>query len=263
MSEPYYLSQKLRVAAPPDGFVVMISVFIDESQRNKGEGPFLTVAGYVFEKDSAQRFNEEWGDVLKREGVPFFHMKDLVNCKSLYRGWDAVDEDGETRAIKFEKSLIEYIHRHSKFGFCVGVDEKACQEIVGENAYVFLITRAILICHDWAKRTSYEGRFGYFFESGWHQQSDVEKVLAGFFIHPNNREKFGFASHRFVKKTDPDARACQCADLLSYLAGHTYFRIKKNEKPRKDMQALFRNDVDIFEMYDAEALKNMKTPLNS
>lgn len=52
-------------------------VYIDESGTHDGS-PVMCVAGYLFLKAGANRFTREWGKVLKREKIPFFHMVDFA-----------------------------------------------------------------------------------------------------------------------------------------------------------------------------------------
>ena len=73
----------------------------------------------------------------------------------------------------------------------------------------------------------------------------ANKWFDTFFNNPKNRRDMRFSSHTFVEKSAPDARACQAADLLSYLSTHSYKRFREGKQFRKDYLALYRDGTDV------------------
>jgi hypothetical protein len=88
----------------PRGFIVSFSqVYIDESGSHDGS-PALSVAGYIFERDSAAKFSGEWKTLLQEYGLPFFRMTDCAHGTGPFSGLTEQQRiDVETRGIEIIK----------------------------------------------------------------------------------------------------------------------------------------------------------------
>src|SRR3954451_317639 len=101
--------------------VQMVHAYFDESGSHS-DSPVLCVAGYAFQKREARLLAREWNHVLKRYGVPFFHM---VDCAHGNEHFTAILKE---RRIKLATSLIGIVKRRASHGFAVSVDLEAYRE---------------------------------------------------------------------------------------------------------------------------------------
>src|SRR3954466_11795718 len=92
------------------GYVVQIAhAYFDESGTHAASS-VLCVAGYAFQKREARMMAREWSAVLRRYGVPFFHMADCAH------GNDHFASLARQQRIDLAKSLIDIIKRRAAHG---------------------------------------------------------------------------------------------------------------------------------------------------
>ncbi|TIT18717.1 MAG: DUF3800 domain-containing protein [Mesorhizobium sp.] len=214
--------------------MVLRYVYLDESGTHD-RSPALAMAGYVFEKEQAQRFSRDWNKDLKRFGLPFAHMTDCATGNGHYEGLSLEDR------IKSEKALIAHTRHRSSFGVAVAVDYIRYKELFGRgrydhDAYTFCLMGCVIAVHYWAQAAGYRGRFAYVFEAGHAAQSEANVVMKGI-----RGSRFGdsYFSHTFVDKED--APPLQAADMLAWqYAHHLKRRGEGFEEKRKDFVALMR-----------------------
>jgi hypothetical protein len=101
--------------------------FFDASGKDK-DNPFVTVAGAVSPVKKWIRFEREWGEVLKSEGVSEFHATDFAASQGEYRSWR-----GDTaRRSAFVEKLKKVIEKNANKLFLVTVEIGAWREVNGE-----------------------------------------------------------------------------------------------------------------------------------
>jgi hypothetical protein len=69
----------------PDKLVGMFQSFFDEA--GGADHGFITVCGWVASVDRWQRFESEWKEMLARFDVPYFHLKELSQCRGPFSKW--------------------------------------------------------------------------------------------------------------------------------------------------------------------------------
>lgn len=217
---------------------VLSHVYLDESGTHD-DSPNMTMAGYLFRADQAQRFTRDWAKDLKRIGLPCAHMTDCANGYGDYR-----DMELEER-IQSEKLLIQHIKRRSLFGFGVSLDPhyyaKAVDDIKGApSAYTFCVLSCITMVRRWIERTNYDGKIAYFFEAGHRHANEADQFMNDIPANgPERMKKFAYLSHTFIDKRE--ALPLQAADMLAWQSCHFKNRFDQGfTKARADFLALVR-----------------------
>lgn len=234
--------------------MIFSEAYIDESGTHDGS-PILTVAGYLFERTQARRFERDWGKVLDKYGLPYAHMKEAVCCKGVYKDAGMTIGDCENS----NRLLIQNIKKRTRFGFGVSVDPAMYSRIVGHynnapSAYSFALQGCFTIIRRWVERTGYNGSIAYVFEAGHASQGEANRYIADALLGSNSaKAKHRYASHNFICKRL--AKPLHAADMLAWHYHHFIARrIERGiEKPRADFAALVR-DKDVSIAHDEESL---------
>lgn len=218
--------------------MVLSEVYFDESGTHAGS-PMMTIAGYLFKKEQAQRFSRDWAKCLKRLGLPAAHMTDCATGNGAYASMTLEER------ILSEKLLIENIKRRSVLGFSVAVDPHLYDEVMGPfatsmPAYSYLLMIAVAGVRNWAQSIGYDGRIAYFFESGHRHAREANQYMN--MIAEYGPEVAGFMyyqAHAFLDKRN--ALPLQAADLLAWLHRNHLMKLREDRrKPRADLLALVR-----------------------
>ena len=218
--------------------MVLSEVYFDESGTHDGSS-MMTMAGYLFKKEQAQRFSRDWAKCLERLGLPAAHMTDCATGNG-----DFANMSMNQRVLS-ERLLIENIKHRSVLGFSMAVDPRLYDEIMGpfaaaQSAYSYLLMLAVASVRHWATTTRYEGRIAYFFESGHRHAKEANQYMN--MIAEHGPEVVGFMrydSHAFLDKRN--ALPLQAADMLAWLHRNHLTKLQEGPaKPRADFLALVR-----------------------
>lgn len=199
----------------------------------------MTIAGYLFKKEQADRFSRDWAKSLKRLGLPAAHMTDCATGNGDYASM-SMDQ-----RILSEKLLIEAIKRRSVLGFSVAVDPQLYDDVMGPfthamPAYSYLLMVAVAAVRTWAVSIGYNGRIAYFFESGHRHASEANQymnMIAGY--GPEVADFMYYHSHAFLDKRA--ALPLQAADMLAWLHRNHLIKVREGRtRPRADLLALVR-----------------------
>jgi len=207
--------------------------------------PAVVMAGYVFEKEQAQRFSRDWQKDLKRFGLPHAHMTDCATGNGHYQKLSMAQR------IDSEKALIEHTRHRSLFGVATAVDYERYKAVFPKtgrfefDAYTYCLSLCVTSVCVWAKQYGYDGQFAFIFESGHAAQTEANRVMNALreaHIGPS------YSSHSFVRKED--APPLQAADMLAWQYAH-YLKRRTAGHPdkRQDFVALLR-PKDRLEEYD-------------
>lgn len=233
--------------------VALSHVYIDESGTHGGS-PILTMGGYLFRSEQAQRFSREWSKELLRLGLPFAHMTDCANGNGNYANMPL------KKRIDSEKRLIEHIKRRSVFGFSVSLNPTRYTELLdGEpgapTAYTFALMGCLTVVRRWVARTSYNGKVAYFFEAGHEHQSEANLHLNDLMGRGEEAmARVAYMSHAFVDKRH--APPLQAADMLAWQYHHYHCRrLQGHNAMRKDFAALIRKGDVAMDYLDANLLE--------
>ncbi|MGA9996251.1 MAG: DUF3800 domain-containing protein [Pyrinomonadaceae bacterium] len=220
--KPYNAFEHLcSVAFPYDAterVMAFFSAYFDESGTH--DSRILTVAGYVATVEQWAEFAREWNEVLKKEGVKIFHMKDFENGYGEFteeKGWT------KERKINFQNRLIGIIKRRVTTGVYTSVDILAYEELMtgwrrtkNGSPYNFCVTACIGqigLLWSYFKR---EEPIAYVIEHGAGYNHEVSEAFRLTFVDEQRRHMFRLGSLTF--ETKDRAVQLQAADMLAYEA---------------------------------------------
>ncbi len=89
-----------------------LKIFLDGSgQSEDASNRFLTLASIMASDDSWSTFEPEWSAALKRHGVPYSHMKELLRGEGPFYGWE------DRAKIAFVKDLFNALGQMEREDF--------------------------------------------------------------------------------------------------------------------------------------------------
>jgi hypothetical protein len=223
------------IMLPHGGYVaIQIESYFDESGSHDGSR-VLCVAGYVFEKRQAKRFSRKWKKVLKRFGLPYFHMVDCAHGNGVFADLKPSER------LAAEKAMIKLIHDNVLQGLAVTVDADELREVMPYHpsigtpysfcCHVLIAGLAIII-----ELNPVIERCAYFFEAGHQSMGEANRIMAELFAIPEAKERQRYSGHAFVTKEDMPP--VQAADLLAWQWYSDRIRQLDGRPRRKDCVAL-------------------------
>jgi hypothetical protein len=110
----------------PDQFWVQVTAYIDESGTHNAD--VMTLGGLVGRLGQWTSFDAKWNKLLKKEGIPYFHLKSFKGDDKPFRdkkgrSWSA---DRKDRVLK---EVDRIIHRNTLFGFTIALKASDFSEI--------------------------------------------------------------------------------------------------------------------------------------
>jgi hypothetical protein len=127
--------------------VAFIEAYFDDSGTHL-DAEFLTVAGYIFERNQARQLDREWRAVLHRQSLPFFHMVDCAHGNGHFR------DLSKSQRLEVEVASIALVHRYAEKGIAVSLNEREftsslpSQEAL-KNAYVYCCWMCLIAVRNW------------------------------------------------------------------------------------------------------------------
>lgn len=241
----------MEIVVPEGGSVVAFAeVYVDESGTHAGSD-VMVVAGYIFRRTNARRFQADWARILRREGIPYFHMTDCATGNGHFKNWSV------ERRLNLEKKLIALTKRDSAFGFAIGLRPSAFNRALPGTVapYSFLLNHCLLTCQRWAINNDFKNRFAYFFEAGHASQGQASEIMSNITATEHVRAAAQYHSHSFIPKDG--AAPLQAADLLAWLSRNAIEKREAGKVPRKDFLALKR-DQDLLQYFDEIELRSRR-----
>lgn len=229
------LARLLQILLPNGGMTVhMAEAYFDESGSHDGS-PVLCVAGYIVEKDSSVKLDDEWASTLERYRLPFFRMSACAH------GTEPFHLLTKAQRVEVEKELIAIIRKHVSFGVAVTLEPQTFDEVMPNCAevgspYTFCAHNCLVAVKDWADRQSYLGKVAYFFESGHRSATEANKIMNRLVQIPGAAERHRYGSHTFALKQN--VRPLQAADFLAWQCFTNHEHMRYGKPPRKDFVAL-------------------------
>lgn len=221
----------IRVAVPKNGcLLVLAESYFDETNTHKG-AERLCVAGYVFLKDAAERQAAQWGDLLSKWRLPYFHMVDCAHNIGVFEHLSRPECDLAAR------DAIAIIKSTASVGVCMTVLESDFNEIIPPmtffgSAYDFLARHVITGVAAWMDQAKFDGQMHYFFEAGAATESNASYCLMRMMSDPETARDAKYSGHSFVRKEC--SPGVQAADILAWQAGQDCRRAIAGEPVRKE-----------------------------
>lgn len=192
--------------------MAVLRVYFDESGTHKGSGA-LVVAGYLANDRLWDRFDTEWSNLLRREGLAAFHMTDCENLRGEFRGWD------ESRRRRVVQTVTAIIRRCTWFRIAAAVnlaDYQSAASLLRDSLspYSFCVNECLKRIRRWADERAVDSRIAYVFEQGSPFQGDVNDTMRMAMSDPGLKERYRIGSWVFSDKRD--LLPLQAADVYAY-----------------------------------------------
>src|ERR1700752_3467846 len=148
----------------------MISAaYFDASGKQEGYH-FVTISGAASPIKKWIRFEKQWTQALKKEGVSEFHATDFAASQGEYKDW----KGDRARRSEFVKCLMNIIKENANKLFMVTVEMSAWKEVnreflLAETLYSPYALAGFTVTNQamrWAMRKKADSRFKGFFEDG-------------------------------------------------------------------------------------------------
>ena len=110
-------SELLQLILRHKGVLVVLAEAYFDASGTHGAAKDLCLCGYIFTKDAALAFDQEWRAMLGRHGLPYFHMKECAHAAGVFSG---LGHDGCDKAAR---EAIDIIKRHASQGVALSVDK--------------------------------------------------------------------------------------------------------------------------------------------
>jgi hypothetical protein len=188
-------SRLLEIILPDNGAAIMFEAYFDESGTHINS-PLMCVAGYLIETDQRRRLQAEWGAVLARHGVPYFHAVECIHGTGAFKGMDVT-----TRSAICE-SLINLVKIRVDIGICVSVCETDYLGVmppgINVDAYTFCAQQCMQGVVAWAEKYNYRGPVSYFFEAGHRSEPKANAFIDWIRQSRSISQGLRYHSHTFV-----------------------------------------------------------------
>ena len=148
----------------------MLIGYFDESGTHAGSKS-LAIGGFVGPEKKWRRFEREWSQELRSEGLLYTHMSELESCRGLFASWD------KTRARNFQVRLLDIIRAHATWGVSCTVmlndynqlvlsdPDKELSKKVG-TPYGICTVGCVALSVEWVKKKHPAEAIQFIFESG-------------------------------------------------------------------------------------------------
>jgi hypothetical protein len=173
----------------------------------KKEHPVLSVGGAVAPVHKWMRFEQDWSDVLKQEGVTEFHATDFASGGGEYRGW----KDDKKRRSRFSKALREILRRNTNKLFCACIELEAWRSVNEEYLLAECLHSPYALCglyvaneiKKWHRRNKKRTMPKVIFEDGDEGWEGLKKLCNGIGMEP-------------IRLPKKEAIPCQAGDLIAW-----------------------------------------------
>lgn len=191
--------------------MALAEAYFDASGTH-GEAKDLCLGGYIFQKDAALAFDEEWREMLDRFTLPYFHMKECAHAKGVFKH---LGHDGCDAAAR---EAIGLIKRHASQGIAFTVDKSIATEIrngsMWKNEYSFIVGQVFFAIRDWARADASKSPVVCLFERGDEGRGQAIEAAQKILDAPGFREECRISSFAWADKNEETP--LQAADMLAW-----------------------------------------------
>lgn len=212
--------------------LAVFHAYFDDSGK-ESDRPVWAVGGYLIRADKARQMKKKWQLLLRRFGLPYFHMVDCAPApgNGVFKKLSSQDRDNVAR------QCIQLIKDHVAAGFVILMNPKKFDRTLPGHSgdpYAFACESCLMSVDRWLTEKIGPSRIKFFFEAGSAGQASAMARVAQHGIElPSEHE----ASTEFSPKAD--VPLLQAADLLAWQSTkHIKDAIFNGRKVRKDFLSL-------------------------
>jgi hypothetical protein len=220
-------------------FVTVFTAYFDASTN----GDVLTVGALLFRKKNIRPFERQWRAMLRKFGLPHFHMTDCNAEQGIYARLNEDPELNKLACIECATMAIKAVTDFAEKGAVWGLSITDFYETVTEKGFLpnpFAVCAWVAMADMmiWAGKNDASPRMFYVFESGDPDQAVVETLLRAIAYDDDRRARFRYEDHAFLPKVG--SLPTQGADILAWQgAKHVRRRREgKHTRLRGDFDAL-------------------------
>jgi len=235
----------------------LIEAYFDASGTHR-EAKDLCLAGYLFKKDAATAFDEDWRRMLGRYGLPYFHMKECAHATGVF---EHLGHEGSDLAAR---EAIKLIKRYASQGIAFSVDKSIAAELrkgsMWKNEYAFIVGQVFFAIKEWALADESRSEVACLFENGDDGRGQAVEAAQLILKQAEFREICRISS--FALSDQNKETPLQAADMLAWHVN--LWRSKRRNgtiKKRADFKSLLEVPM-IYHHWDLRAvdfLKEMRT----
>ena len=157
-------SELLQLILRHKGVLAVLAEAYFDASGTHGAAKDLCLCGYIFTKDAALAFDQEWRAMLGRHGLPYFHIKECAHAAGVFSG---LGHDGCDKAAR---EAIDIIKRHASQGVALSVDKSVGAALRKASPwmdeYSFIVGQVFFAIRDWAKANQPGASVSCLFENG-------------------------------------------------------------------------------------------------
>ena len=224
--------------------MVNFEAYFDESGTHRNAHA-LCLAGYLINRAAVVPLTRKWNRVLKRYGLPYFHMAECAHRTGVFAHLD------RDQCAAVEIDVIKLIGTYASYSVAVTVNQSDFDDIfIKHNSigkpYTFLANAALAIIRNWVLDNPRASEIDYYFESGHEHQYEASAMMNLIFL--NNELRVGCRYNSHAHRQKGDSPMLQAADLLAWHVYTDYRRRREGLDWRKDYAALMKVPGLIFDM---------------
>jgi hypothetical protein len=200
--------------------------------------PVVCVAGYIFGKEQAIKFDREWRAVLSIYHLPFFRMS---SCAHGAEPFDSLSPD---KRADLERNMIAVINKWMSYGVAITVEPEMLTRVMpgggdsAESPFSYCARLVLTSARRWIDQQKVTGDCAYIFESGHRSHGEANDIMNRMYLDARQRKAHRYLSHMFIGKSV--ATPLQAADLLAwYWYADRRSKTRGDAAPRPGARALF------------------------
>ncbi len=228
----------LDIALGRDGITMStVEAYFNDSGSHP-TSPVVCVAGYIFDKEQAIKFDREWRAVLNIYHLTFFRMSSFAHGSEPFDNLSPHERDA------LERNLIAVINKWMSFGVAITVEPEILTRVLpgdgdsAESPFSYCARFVLTGARRWIDEKKVTGDCAYIFESGHRSHEEANDIMNRLYLDARQRRAYRYLSHTFIGKSV--ATPLQAADLLAW---HWYAdrrsKTRGDAAPRPCARALF------------------------
>lgn len=234
-------------------YMELSEAYFDASGTH-GAAKDLCLAGYIFRKDAAIAFDEDWRRMLGKFGLPYFHMKECAHAEGVFKN---LGHEGCDLAAR---EAIDLIKRHCSQGVAFSVDKSIGAELrkgsMWKNEYAFIVGQVFFAIRDWALADESRSEIACLFENGDDGRGQAVKAAQLILKQTDFRSTCRISSFAWADKNKETP--LQAADMLAW---HVNLSLTKRRngtfKKRADFKSLLEIPM-VYHHWDRSAVDFLK-----
>ena len=177
--------------------------------------PVVCVAGYIFDKEQAIKFDREWRAVLNIYHLPFFRMSSFAH------GSEPFDDLSPHERATLESNLIAVINKWMSFGVAITVEPETLTRVLpgggdsAESPFSYCARFVLTGARRWIDEKKVAGDCAYIFESGHRSHEEANDIMNRMYLNAQAAKSPSlFVPHFYRQEPCDPAAGGRCAGVV-------------------------------------------------